>query len=460
LYKNKWIIITTASLATFAIGLSTSAVNMANPTLARFFEIGIEQVQWVTTIFTLVVIALMLLFGRLGDQSGNNRVFNIGVLIFNIGSLCCGMSGSFAVLLIGRAIQAVGAAMIMASSMAIAAEAFPVSERGRAMGITVLSVGLGRMCGPSLGGLVLSYFEWNFIFYTILPFGIAAFVLGAIFLRPEAASNKVRLSSLDLIGAFFLAVITSSVILFLSGGFRGSRWFGLLFIAAIPVFVIYEKRHREPLWNFELLRNPRFSLGNLMAFMMYSSQTAVVFLLPFYMTDILELPIGTMSMMLMITPLCMAVFSPISGVVSDRIGAMRLLPLSFLILLAAFTCLFFLSDTSSLWHIAIGAGLIGAGYAFCAAPNNSEIMTAAGRELSGYAGGFVSTTRNLGFCIATAASAGSFSSLLRIFSGRYDYITAYLSALRCVIAAAAFTAVIGIYICLKMKRAQTADKSV
>ena len=459
MYKNKWAKMGIVSLGVFAIGINTGIISLANPTLTRVFDIGIDQIQWVSTIFTLVVISLMLLFGRIGDQTDNYRIYNGGVLCFIMGSLCCGLSGSFAILLTGRAIQAVGAAMLMANSMAIISSAFPVKERGRALGISGVAVGLGTMSGPSVGGLILDSFNWNAIFFVNIPFGIVAFILGMIYLRSESPPGKTKLRALDLNGSLFLAVIASSLVLSLSGGFSGSGWFILLFAASIPAFIYYEKRHSSPIWNFELLRNTRFSLGNVLTFLIYFTQTTVYFLMPFYMEGILDMPIGTMGLMMIILPLTMAVVAPLSGMLSDKIGAMRLLPIAFLLMLLSFACLFFLSDSSPFWHIAVGLGLMGVGVGFCVTPNNSEVMTAAGSKYAGYAGGFVATTRNLAFCIGTAASAGGFSSLLNLFSASRAYEAAYVAALRWIIAATALFAIAGIFVCFRLKRVQSMESA-
>ena len=162
--KNKWINLVIVCMGILISSLDGSIINLANPTLAQAFKIGIDQVQWVVTVYLLVVTALMLFFGRLGDKIGSPTIFNYGFLIFTVGSLFCGVSNSFALLILSRVVQAVGASMLMATGLGIVATSFPIEQRGQALGLTVVAVGLGNMGGPSLGGVILSYLNWHYIF--------------------------------------------------------------------------------------------------------------------------------------------------------------------------------------------------------------------------------------------------------------------------------------------------------
>ncbi|MDR1713944.1 MAG: MFS transporter, partial [Coriobacteriales bacterium] len=157
--SNKWLALVVTSLGTFASTVNASSVNIANPVLRGEFGVTMEQVQWVTTIYLIIVSSSMLLLGRVGDRVGSHRVYITGLAVFTVGSLVCGFSGNFVMLLAGRGVQAVGAAMLLATSMGLVATIFPLEQRGMAMGLNVLMVGLGNMCGPALGGLILAQLE-------------------------------------------------------------------------------------------------------------------------------------------------------------------------------------------------------------------------------------------------------------------------------------------------------------
>jgi EmrB/QacA subfamily drug resistance transporter len=452
--KNyKWLVLGIISLGTLMATLNSSSINLANPVLARFFALGMDQVQWVTTLYLLLVSSLMLLFGRIGDRIGGHKIYLGGLLIFTLGSLSCGLSSSWPLLLLSRAVQALGGAMLMATGMGLVAMTFPLAQRGMAMGIGILAVSVGNMCGPSLGGFILSQHDWPVIFFINVPFGLLAFLLGLRWLRSPLPRPAGTALPLDYMGALLLGVIISSLILSLSGGFAGSYWFLALFAAALPLFIRLEKRHAAPLWDFDLIGNRRFAIGNLVAFLSYFAHVAVFFLLPFFLEEIWQAPVAQVGLMLMIAPLCMAVTAPLAGMLSDKIGALRLMPVALAVLCAAELILVSLSATPSLVHLGLGLFCLGLGLGMLNTPNNSEIMTAAGPKYAGYAGGFVATIRNLAFCFGTAASAGIFSFLLKIFVGQHDYTAAYLLALRCIMAAAAMVMLAALIICLRLKRA-------
>jgi EmrB/QacA subfamily drug resistance transporter len=431
--------------------MSTSSLNVANPLISRTLGVGIEQVQWLSTLFLLVICSLMLLLGRVGDRVGGHRIYLAGLVVFIVGSLLCGLSTSFILLLASRALQAVGGAMMMATGMGLLMVSFSLEQRGMAMGINVLMVGVGNMCGPSLGGLLLTHFSWSMLFFINVPFGILSFLLGLRYLRlpNPVATAKERL---DITGALLLALCVTALILCLSGGFAGSQWFGLLLIVVVPLFIFAEKRHASPLWDFKLMANKRFSLGNLVTFLSYSANMLVSFLLPFFMETAWGFSVGIMGLLLMIAPICMAVSAPLAGALSDRIGALKLMPLSLVLFIGGLVLIAFWGEEPAYPLIICSLVLIGLGMGILNTPNNSEIMTAAGKRSAGYAGGFVATNRNLAFCIGTAASAGLFSLLVRQFELSSTQSAAYVLALHGMAFIAIALALTSLGVCLYLRR--------
>ncbi|MDR1603421.1 MAG: MFS transporter [Gracilibacteraceae bacterium] len=456
--KGKWLTLSVIALGTLMAGINASSLNVANPVLGDFFQIELSEVQWVTTIYLLVVSVLMLLLGRIGDRVGGHKIYLGGLIVFSAGSICCGFSATLTTLILSRVLQAVGAAMLMATGMGIIINVFPLSQRGMALGINVLVVALGNMCGPSLGGLILTHYDWPLIFFVNVPFGLLSLLLGLRCLRSSVPPEQ-NPPPLDIRGALLLGVIISALILFFTGGFAGSRAFIILFLLTLPVFALAEKKHAAPLWDFALMANRRFSLGNLVAFFSYCANMSAAFLFPFFLVDVWHLPVSAVGGLVMIGAICMAITAPLAGIVSDRIGALRLMPAALAILLAGLLVLFFLGPEPAPLHFALGLGLMSCGMGTLNTPNNSEIMTAAGRKYAGYAGGFVATNRNLAFCIGTAASAGAFTILRRYFALTLPETEAYLSALRCIIAGASLLALISLGICLYLKAGATAKPS-
>jgi EmrB/QacA subfamily drug resistance transporter len=431
--------------------IATGSINVANPLIATTYGVGIETVQWASTIYLLVICSLMLLIGRIGDRIGGHKVYLTGVVLFVLGSLCCGLSTSFVLLLLSRALQAVGAAMIMATGIALIMVTFPQEQRGMARGINVLMVGVGSMSGPSLGGLLLSIFDLNMIFYINIPFGLASLVLGLLFMRLPSPQGVAK-EKLDIFGTLLLAACVTSLILCLSGGFAGSRWFGLLLLVFLPLFYLVEKRQPSPLWDFELLKKKRFSLGNLVTFLSYFANMFLSFLSPFFMENAWQFPVGLTGLFMMIAPICMALSAPLAGILSDKIGALKLMPVALLMLILGMLLLLFWGEEPNYPLIFGTFILMGLGMGTLNTPNNSEIMTAAGKKHAGYAGGFVSTNRNLAFCLGTAASAGIFSVFLQNYEVSSSQLTAYVSSLHGMAVIAAAITVLSLVICLYLKR--------
>ncbi|MCL1828792.1 MAG: MFS transporter [Oscillospiraceae bacterium] len=449
--KNKWMILCITCVGTLMGAINNSSINLANPTLAVVFAVDVHQIQWVVTIYLLIICSVMLLFGRIGDRIGSHRVYLCGFAVFSAGSLFCGLSGSLALLLTGRAVQAFGAAMIFATGMGLVAGAFPVSQRGQALGYNTVAVGLGSMCGPSIGGFILSRFSWHYIFFINIPVGVIGFLLGLKFLRLPVPVNTKNLPRPDGKGALLFAVIIISLISAISGSFTGSVWLLLPAAALIFVFFRRERRHPSPLLDFDLLKNKRFAIGSLIAFFSYFTHFGVYFLMPFFMTEILRLSTAAAALALMVSPVCMAVTSPIFGTVSDRTGALRVMPYAFLVILAAQIIFGFLKPGSSPFLAACGLALLGSGLGMLNAPNNSEIMTAAGPDYAGYAGGFISTTRYLANCFGTAAAAGAFTGFRNLLERSREATDAFAGAFHRIIIAAALIVCANLIVCLWLR---------
>ncbi|MFR6291617.1 MAG: MFS transporter, partial [Peptococcaceae bacterium] len=172
IHRKRWFIFFAVVLTTFINCVDGSSVNVALPSMADELGVTMAGIEWVVTAYTLVIICLILVFGKLGDTIGKDKIFKAGILVFLAGSTVCFLSGSYAVLLTGRIIEGIGSAATMANSQGIIVQSFPVHERGKALGISGSSVALGSMVGPSIGGFIVSYFNWNAIFALNIPIAL------------------------------------------------------------------------------------------------------------------------------------------------------------------------------------------------------------------------------------------------------------------------------------------------
>ena len=414
---GKWTVMGIMAIGLFMVCLDSSIVNISLPKISLSFHIPLSGlVEWVIIAYLIVIASLMLTLGRLMDMVGQKLLWVLGLFIFTISSALCGAAQSLLLLVIFRALQAVGGAMIMAVSPAMIARAFPATERGRALGILALVVAAGTSAGPAVGGLITEAFTWRWIFYINVPIGIIG-VVASLRLLTEPMRLSRGQQRFDPIGAFLLSVSVACLMLGLSFGQEaGWRSFAIvgLFVASLlllAAFIIHEKQEAHPIVDFSLFRNRLFTAAISSSFLAFLSLFAVMFLMPFYLEELRALPVHVAGLLMTSIPLTIGVVAPLSGRLSDRFGS-RLLSSSGL----AIVCLglWFLSrlqSGSSLFDIVWPLVVTGFGQALFQPPNNNAILSSVPPQRLGIASGFLNTVRVLGQSSSVAVSGAIFASL-------------------------------------------------
>lgn len=407
----RWLVFGVTVMGTFMATLDSSIVNVALPVIADSLDTQLTTVQWVVTAYLLAISSLLPLFGRAGDMLGRRRIFTAGFLIFTIGSALCGFSFNIKLLIAARVIQAVGAAMIMANSQALVAGAFPGQERGRALGMVGTVVALGSMTGPSLGGLLVGSLGWSSIFLINLPIGIIAFILGQFVLKDDVSRRE---ESFDFFGAFLFAVGMLSLLLLLSEGHtwgwrsRISIITAVISLVSFGCFIRYEQQISQPMIDLSLFRHWPFLAGNLAALFSFMAMFCNNLLLPFYLTDILNLTPTQTGLLITPFPLLLAVVAPLSGYLSEKVS-LKLLTVSGLTLTAS--GLLFLSTIDTgvpLWQIALCQAVLGIGNGLFQSPNNNSVLSSVAPDKLGIAAGLNALVRNVGMVSGTAAAVSIF----------------------------------------------------
>ena len=404
--------------------LDGSILSIANPSIAKDFNVSMEAVKWVVTSYMLMITASLIFFGRLGDKIGSNKIYTGGFLVFTVGSLCCSLSPSLPLLIASRVFQGIGASMLMATGIGIISNTFPSGERGKALGLTGAVVGIGNMTGPSVGGLILAHFHWSAIFLINLPIGLLAFFLAMKYLQTQPTNPAI--GGFDLPGTALFATTVVILIASLSGTNGINVLLMLLSILFLLVFLQVEKHSNHPMLDFSLFKVIPFVYGNVMAFAVYTIQTSVFFLMPFYMETLLKLTPSMTGLLMTIPPVTMALLAPLSGTLSDKIGSPKILSVSFFLLACAFLVFLGLGSKLNILLLSVGLFLLGLGMGMFGSPNNSSILGSIPREKAGYAGGFISTTRNLSFSLGIAASASIFTYVFQLAQKTLPYATAYV----------------------------------
>lgn len=412
---NRWWILTAIALGTFLSARDGSVVNTVQPVLVRELHSDVSTIQWVLTIYLLVVSGLQLTFGRVGDMRGHKRVFVTGLITFMAASALCGIAGSPWVLIFARAIQAIGAAMLFACGPAILSQNFPPEMRGQALGVQLTMTYVGLTMGPLTGGWMSDRFGWQSVFLVNVPLSIPVLLLA---LRYIPADRPGVAKKFDVLGATLFIV---GLVAFLTGLNRGSTWGWtnpviLLLIgvgvAALAAFMVVENRVPEPMLDMGLMRNRLFSLAGLSALLCYVGLYATLFLVPFYYMQGRQMSATHAGLVLASQPLAMALITFVSGAISDKIGTKWPTTLGMVLMAVGLFLLAGVNRTSSDFQVIVGLVIAGLGTGMFVSPNNSAMLGSAPKERRGIASGIMATARSVGMVLGFAMAGAIYTSVV------------------------------------------------
>jgi EmrB/QacA subfamily drug resistance transporter len=418
--ERKWWVLLAIGISTFMSALDGSVVNTVLPVISAFFNSDVSNIEWVVTIYLLVLSGLLLSFGRLGDLRGHKTVFISGFGIFILSSALCGFAPSLAWLVAFRAVQALGAAMLSANSPAILTKSFPSTQRGQALGLQATMTYLGLTVGPTLGGWLTDQFTWRAIFYINVPVGLAALWMGLRHIPGDSYQNMAQKSiqRFDLLGAG--AFMSGLVMLLLALnqahaiGWGSPIILGLLgtSILILAGFIAYERQVLDPMLDLNLFKNRLFSISVISAVLNYICLFSILFLMPFYLIQGRGLSPSQAGMLLSVQPIVMAIVAPLSGTLSDRIGVRLLTSFGMAVLaVGIFIQSRFGPDTHAL-QMAAGLAITGLGTGVFISPNNSALMGSAPHHRQGIAAGILATSRNVGMVLGIGLAGAIFTTVL------------------------------------------------
>jgi EmrB/QacA subfamily drug resistance transporter len=452
--SGKWLILSVVIIATFMSTLDSSIVNVALPTMAEQLGVTSSKIQLVSTSYLIAISGMVLIFGKLGDLYGKKRMFQIGLGIFTLGSLFCGISGSFSLLILSRIIQAIGAAGTMANNQGIITEIFPANERGKALGLNATAVALGSLVGPGLGGFIVGSASWEFIFLINIPIGLITLFFSIKLLAKLDKAGK-RKGSLDIAGSilFILTIIPLFTALNegLELGFTNPViLIGFLFaILAFIAFLTIEKRKENPLLQLSIFRNRLFSLSIFCGFISYLAIFCNNMMLPFYLQKVMTFTPQYTGFILMIYPMVLTVVAPFSGYLSDKIGSEVLTFLGLGLVGSGLLFMGTLNEASPVRILILYILFMSIGMGLFQSPNNSLIMSTVSKDKLGIAGSINALVRNIGMTcgivLSTTLLYGRMSAKLGYRAT--DYIpgqnSAFIYGMRSVYITAAIICYIG-----------------
>ncbi|GHP13489.1 MFS transporter [Lentilactobacillus fungorum] len=419
LKNNRWGVFTAVVLLSFMSTLTSSIVNIALPVMAHSLSISTARINWVASSYLIVTCMLLLPFGKLGDLYGKVKLFKWGTLIFTLASLLCGVNLGFGWILLMRAIQAIGASMTLSTNAGIITETFPKAERGLALGSFGSVVAFGGIAGPGLGGLILAYLPWNYIFWVNVPVGLVAIILGQLVL---SADKPIEKRPLDWPGMLSLIMTAGSLFVGLvlgqEMGFTNPIFVSLGFLTVLSMIglISIERRMDNPVFDFRLFHNPDFSFGLLATVIVYGINFAVNIIEPLYLEANRGVRTDLAGLILISFPIIQIVISPFAGWLSDRLGSHMIAGVSLVTLLIGQLGLATVSSSTSLVVLCGWLGIVGLGNGLFQAPTNVLVMNAVGQNQLGVASGL------LGFARNTGMTFGAIFANILLFSGISSYL--------------------------------------
>ncbi|PKL59525.1 MAG: MFS transporter [Methanomicrobiales archaeon HGW-Methanomicrobiales-4] len=395
------LLIISISLAAFMSSLDGTIVNIALPTISSSFDLSTSAVSWVATIYLLVMAGCVLIFGKLSDGIGFKRVFLSGFVIFTLGSFSCGLLpdllSSFPALIISRAFQAIGGAMITAIAPAMITAYIPMERKGKAMGIIMTAAALGTAIGPTIGGVLTQFLSWHWIFFINIPVGICAILLGGRVI--PGTNTHEKYSGFDKSGAFLIFVGLAALLFAVSEG-QSMGWSSpailgsfVFAIAILCSFVCHELRSDDPILELRLFKNRNFLMTNLILGLVFFSLAGVNYLLPFYLQYVKGY--GTSDAGLILTALSVALMASgiISGALFNRAGGRKLCIAAGIFLVTGYFMMTRLRVDTPTGFVVLCLLMIGFGLGLMITPASNMVMNSVAKRYQGMVSSLTSLER-------------------------------------------------------------------
>jgi EmrB/QacA subfamily drug resistance transporter len=420
---SKGAVLLVTTMASFVFPFMASAVNIALPSLGKEFSLDAVTLGWIATAYLLSSAALLVPFGRIADIYGRKRIFACGIGIFTFSSLLSGLANSATMLIAWRVLQGIGGAMLAGTAVALLTTVFPANERGKVLGTIVAAAYLGLSLGPVLGGVLTQHLGWRSIFLIGALLGLL--VLGVVLWKLKGEWTGAKGERFDFAGSviYVLGLVALVYGFTLLPAMSGA---GLIIGGTIGLlaFTRWETRTRSPVLDISLFINSKaFTFSNLAALINYSATFAVTFLISLYLQYMKGFNPQNAGLILVAMPAVQAIFSPLTGRLSDRIEP-RLIASAGMVLNTVGLILFiFLNEETSLKLIIGNLILIGFGFALFVSPNTNAVMSSAPKTAYGVASAMLATMRQVGMVL----SMGVAMLMFALYVGRVQITPEYYS---------------------------------
>src|SRR5881394_2941182 len=388
------------------IMLDNTVVNVALPTMEKDLHVTLASLEWVVIAYALTFAALLITGGKLADLYGRRRIFVVGLAVFTLSSLACGLAPSAGFLIGARAVQGVGAALMNPATLSIIVATFPPKERGQAIGIWAGVSALALAIGPLLGGLIVDNINWHWIFYVNVPVGVVGIVVSYFFIkesRDTSHEQSIDLPGLVTSGASLLA-LSYALIEGNNHGWTSPEILGLFAGAAVllAAFILLEMRQRLPMLDLSLFKIGSFVGANLVAMLVSLGMFGVFFYISLYVQNVLGYsPTKAGAIFLPMTVLIILV-APIAGKLSDRVGSRWLMGAGMSILGVSLLLYQRIGLHTGFWSLLPQLLLGGVGMALTMSPMTSAAMGSVPIDKAGVGSGLLNSFRQVGGSLGIA----------------------------------------------------------
>ncbi len=437
-----------ASTSAFLTPFMVSSINIALPAIGKEFQADAVLLSWVATSYLLAAAVCLVSFGKLADIYGRKKIFMIGQILISVTSLLAATSASAPMLIVFRVFQGAGGAMVFATGLAILTSVYPPQERGKVLGIAVAAVYIGLSCGPFFGGWLTQHFSWRAIFIANIPIGV--FIIVLILFKLKGEWKGAEGEKFDFMGAIIYSIAIVAILYGISIlPAKLSIALLIMGILALIAFAKWERKIKSPVFEVSLfVENRTFAFSCLAALINYSATFAVTFLLSLYLQYIKGLTPQAAGVVLIAQPIIMAVFSPLSGRLSDKIEPRVIASLGMGLTMVGLLLLAFVGNNTVLAFIVISLMILGFGFALFSSPNMNAIMGSVDKRYYGIASGSVGTMRLLGQMLSMGIATLIFALLIGRARITPDYYPALIQSVKASLIVFAGLCGVGIYFSL------------
>ena len=429
----KWTMFIVTAIGNFIAMLDSSSVNLALYPMSQDLNVSLSQIQWVMIGYMLTLTIFLPFFGKLSDIFPKNKIYAIGFSVIAAGAFFSFISINYAMLIIARCFEALGASVMLSNAQAIIATIFRNARRGKALGLNGCLVAIGGMLGPAIGGMLIHKFSWHAVFVPCIPVALA----GAYYAWKILPSHVTKQKSFkfDYKGFIYFTVSLFALLLAISQGYQwGWTSFKIISLGVITLvfgsmFYIRDHRINYPLIDFSIFKIRPFTFGNLAVMCSYMAMFTNSILLPFYLMEILKLNAFTSGLLILPYSLTLSFAAPISGSLAGKYGSRYLTlagPIVYIVALIIFSTF---NKSTPVWEIILASGIMGIGNGLFQSPSNNAIMTSVQKKDLGIASGILALSRNMGNILGVAVTITLFEEFRELFlSLSQEYSTAFLNA--------------------------------